>query len=323
LTSGGFDKVELRVPHNTRFTHSFAEKYQYARNETNTFRASQYYGAAGDLRELGHQVRLHLHCMMDKEGNHKVELMETGTMGYSRMAHEVAEIFEMPERGIKALPVTRVDLCADAAGVPVSWFIRHARGKFKRWSSELGEYSAMGFRGPETLYLGRRPNVIRCYDKVAERKHAYAKFCRRVSADAELPSFEDTYGIPETGFTLTRVERQIGGGRVPAQLNNLARLKNAPDFDPFENLILESSGSIAPEKGDHDFVQHWAGLYLRTRAEELGQHGFHRWLSGEVGSNLSKYKQRFARYLPFDQAPITREELRDIYATAVTRQLAA
>ena len=63
----------------------------------------------------------------------------------------------------------------------------------------------------ETVYFGKRPNCYRIYDKIAEFRYQFARL--KPDEGLEKPPFEELYGYPETGVILTRVERQIGGGR--------------------------------------------------------------------------------------------------------------
>jgi hypothetical protein len=60
---------------------------------------------------------------------------------------------------------------------------------------------------------------------------------KRVSPDAELPTYEDLFGFPES-TVMARVERQAGGGRIPKQLATFGQLKSACEFDPFSNIEI-------------------------------------------------------------------------------------
>ena len=157
-----------------------------------------------DFSEFGYDVILHNSARLAKEGNYKVELVETGCIGLSRMVREVEEIFDVdPE----SLAVMRVDLAADVFDIPVpSFAVEHCRVQYKRWVAGIGhivdglEYSEMGMKRLETFYLGKRPNVVRIYDKVAEHKHQYKKLLRGVNPKgAEVPEFKEIFGItPDT-----------------------------------------------------------------------------------------------------------------------------
>src|SRR5262249_13976962 len=156
-------------------------------------------------------------------------------MSYAGMQNEIERIFDIDAR---RLPLMRLDLAADVRDVSVDWFVRHVRARFKRWACDIGQveceasqYARMGLQQIQTYYLGKRPNCFRVYDKLAEYRHQYAKLTRRASDAAELPTFEEAYGYPETGLILTRVERQMGGGRVPACIDTFGKLKASAAFN--------------------------------------------------------------------------------------------
>jgi len=73
----------------------------------------------------------------------------------------------------------------------------------------------MSRRGIEAFSFGERSNVLRIYNKVAERQHRYALLTarakRKYTPVAELPTFKQMFEHPSTGVTLTRVERQLAG----------------------------------------------------------------------------------------------------------------
>lgn len=337
------DKVDIRIPAATPFSPKMAEIYAYAAHpDVNLFHESDHYTRTGDLRPFGMQSRIHVGLKHGKAtsgvvpvgngrtqnvrlspANHKLELIDVGEMGFSRMVHEVGEVFGLKQSKILALETIRVDLAADVVGVPVTWFRDNVRAQYKRWGAELGEYTEMGSKGVETVYFGKRPNCFRIYDKVAELKYQHKRLTRKASPDADKPDFQETWGVPETDFIMTRVERQIGGGRIPTELSNIARLKNAPDFNPFGKLKFRAAGAVVPNQGTDDNTTYWAGLYLRQMFLEAGQHNFHRYMSGKCGDNLIRTMKRFARYLPAIAAGgVTAANLYDFYRNSVTRQLA-
>ena len=80
----------------------------------------------------------------------------------------------------------------------------------QRWTASIGtleegsaEFSEMGRKGVETFYLGKRPNVIRVYSKVAERQHQYARMRARSKRAgiqvSEVPTFEAMFGSSNRG----------------------------------------------------------------------------------------------------------------------------
>jgi hypothetical protein len=75
--------------------------------------------------------------MRDKLGNHKLELLDTGTMSYARMLTLVEGIFDLDAR---RLDVMRADFAADVKGIPVSWFAQHVRAPRKQWVCDIGQH---------------------------------------------------------------------------------------------------------------------------------------------------------------------------------------
>jgi hypothetical protein len=65
---GMIDKLEFRIPAQAQFSSEFSRLYRGIRNEPkiDPFRPSKHYLSVADLRPLGHDVVLHLHCVRDK-----------------------------------------------------------------------------------------------------------------------------------------------------------------------------------------------------------------------------------------------------------------
>jgi hypothetical protein len=320
------DKLEIRIPAQAPFSKGFGSLYCEIRNnpKVNPFHSSRHYLSTGDLRAFGYQAILHMSCLRDKLGNHKLELLDTGEMGYAEMGNEVERIFELSPR---RLALMRVDLAADIRGVPVAWFTQHVRARWKQWVCDIGqvgcetsEYARMGRREVQTLYLGKRPNVFRIYDKLAEYHHQYARLTRRASDAAELPSFEEAYGHPESGVTLTRVERQMGGGRVPAEIDTFGKLKASAAFNPFDKLDFLAAGVQEPRIEEYGEMDYLAGIGLRQLAEDIGVHRVRALLNrqGHAGRILEKLRH----FLPAEGG-ISPERLYGIYQESTVRQLAA
>src|SRR5215469_9644621 len=99
----------------------------------------------------------------------------------------------------------------------------------------------MGKGGIQTLYFGKRPNVIRIYDKVAEYKSQYAKLLRD-KEDGAVPTFEEFCGLKETDV-ITRVERQMGG-KIPEQFSTVEQLRTLDTYGPFDNLKIMVGGTF-------------------------------------------------------------------------------
>ena len=129
------DKVEIRVPSAVLFTRNFGHLYSEFSRDSRVFRPAQHYARSGDLRPLGYQAILHVHCVHGRAGDHKLELIDTGEMSYLAMQREVTRIFQIDPCTLR---VMRVDLAADVEGVLVQWFARNVRAKFKQWVAEIG-----------------------------------------------------------------------------------------------------------------------------------------------------------------------------------------
>jgi hypothetical protein len=345
------DKLEVIVPNGKPFAREFATVYaDAAADGVIPWRSSRHYTNVVDLRMFGFDSILHAGCKRGKDGNHKLELLDTGSKSYSEIVAEVERIFDADPLKLEC---KRVDLCADVQGVPVGWFHDRLRATFKQFSAKIGvqEFSEMGRREMQTLYYGKRPNCFRIYNKTAEMMNQYKALCRApksqpssaameavtglhlvdadtvlpvardVNSDAELPSFRELFGVDESAI-LTRVERQIGGGRVPEQLNTIARLKaNALDFNPFERLQFLSSGVMEPRPEDYDFETYCTGMFLRKMANTHGMQWTRAFMNRD--RNGSRRARKYASFLPFNEGGISAGKLFELYRETLSRQLAA
>lgn len=289
------------------------------------FRQSKHYVSVADLRPFGISAILHSSCLHG-EGNHKIELVETGRMHYSEMLAEVERVFDINPC---TLELMRIDLAADVEGVEVPWFHEHMRVKWKRWGCEYGrvEVSRMGHVELQTLYFGRRPNCLRVYNKVAEWRKQYAARRRAAERDnTTIASFEETYCWPESGRSLTRVERQIAGGRVPAAIGRLgAAPRGLPAFQPFEAVdLLACSGeaSAPPPEGGEGIEQWLAGMQIRALVTDWGIQRTRAFLNRHGHRNGGRILDKYASFLPAGGG-ISTTRLQEIYQSSVERQLAA
>jgi hypothetical protein len=263
------------------------------------FSTNLYYSQVVDLRKL-EDIDAVLHLNAKKTGTHKIQIVEAGKKCSGEIMDTVARIVD---EHFNALDVSRVDTCADVIDGPhVRWIAQSVRARSSQWQSQFGsvglrddqnhrmQWSEMGRREVGTMYLGKRPNCFRVYDKLAERRQAWTRERRRherlasnIVADATIngsshnhtssvtykewrrgiekqvtesgrnyfpfPGFEQWFAdqcrgpqsnILEMPNTLTRVERQMGAGRIPDRLNSFKKIfsKQALEFNPFERLDL-------------------------------------------------------------------------------------
>jgi len=312
LETAVIDKLEVRVPAETRFTTRFEE----LRSQWQDFgRPSRYYLRTMDLRPLGLSSILHMRARQTRD--HKLELIDTAELGYSGIVSEIAAIFA---GDVGPLEVMRIDLAADIEGVPVHAFIGHVRGKWKRSSAEIGHYSKMGKLGVETFYLGKRPNVYRIYNKIEELRAQYAKLRE---GDGPAPSFQDLFGYPENGMILTRVERQMGGGRIPDSIGTVEKLLRLGDFDPFDRLVIETGSAVASAPEGCTASHHLQGIGLRTLVEREGLQDARRIVNKLSDGNASRIFKNFLNYLPESQFNISEQNVFESYRESVRKQLAA
>jgi hypothetical protein len=328
------DKLEVRIPSAAHYTREFAELYSEVafedaarsmKGQRGRLRPSRYYHTVADLREFGHDVILHSCARLGKGGDHKIELVNTGTMGFSRMVNEISKIFDIdPER----LAIMRLDLAADVPEIPVSWFLNHCRVQYKRWLADLGqivyepEYSQMGMKTIQTLYFGKRPNVYRIYDKVAEYQHQYKQLSRRVSPDAEIPQFSDVYGCSAT-TVLTRVERQLAGGRVSPQIDTVKKLRAASTFNPFDRLKFIAGHGDEPYPNNYRSDVYQRGMSIRQQICEQGLQRTRFSLNEQSRGNADRILKDYEDFIPAEGHWITSGELFERYQESVSKQLRA
>jgi len=330
------DKLDIRVPGQTFYSPTFDPLYAELRNDPKgPFRSSRHYLAVADLRPFGYDAILHTHGRFGK-GDHKVELMDTGIRSFDHMMNEVSRLFDVNPTGLNMI---RVDLAADIPAVPVNWFLSHTRARFKRFhNAGMGgfEYQQMGQKGIQTLYLGKRPNMFRIYDKVAEFRHQYEKLRRQAEITDTFPDLHSFYGVwPDT--ILTRVERQIGGGKIGQQIKISDRGKATPittlrdlrahvaEFNPFANLQLSRS-VLPPTPSDFtDINQYMAVMYAREVVPVWGMHAFYQWLNEHTNRNARRWLNKYGHWLPKSESDdgVAAENLYERFRESVSKQIAA
>lgn len=321
------DKIELRLPSSVTFRKEIRALIRQMNYSTGKgfMRPSRFYVGVGDLRPFGIDALLHYHCKKGGQGNHKVEMLDTGKKPYSAW---VAQLDAITDASLEDQRIMRVDLCADIPNVPVSWFHPRTRILYKRLSHQIGPLKGeiISKAGIETISAGRRPNVIRLYDKVAESKMQFRRMIKRSSTDADVLDFEKEFGFsPES--ILTRVERQLGGGRIPEEVSTFGKLCcAAPTFNPFDVIeITGDTGARLPEPEECESVtEYMAGKEFNRMVSEVGLQTTRRWLNKHTGGNGARTLKRYRRFLPGSNADsITVERIFDTYRTSVTRQLAS
>ncbi len=120
---------------------------------------------------FGVDAVIHLSFRFGKP-NHKVEIVDAGEKTVEQIADIVLSLFDVDPWNLELM---RVDLAADVDGAPVSWFQDHAYVNRKQYSSRIEksqemelQFVGMGTAIAQTIYAGKRPNLIRIYDKLGE-----------------------------------------------------------------------------------------------------------------------------------------------------------
>lgn len=307
------DKLEVRVPSITKFSPQFESlrpEWLYG------LKHSRLYIGVEDLRPLDHPCILHFQHKRTRD--HKIEIIDAGSLSLSRMIYEIQRIFDVDAL---QLHVMRLDLAADMKGIPVHAFVGNVRGKWKRVSADLGRYTRIGKLSVETFYLGKRPNLFRVYDKIEEFKVQYAKLKRQLGGD--IPGFEDVFRYPPSGLILTRIERQMGGGRIPAQIGTVGGLADLPNFDPFDRLEIVAGSAVPPPPDGRGFVKHLKGLGLRDLVREHGLQNARRMANKYTRGNASRLFKEYSDYLPGSGFQISEREIFERYRESVSQQVAA
>lgn len=322
------DKLAVRIQASAKMTQAFRSLYTKllyrSRINRSTFHRSQHYASVADLRLVGIDAILHMHCTHGEERNHKLELIDTGEKSYSEMISLIESLFNVDAR---KLGVMRLDLAADVSGVSVAWFHAHTRIKYKRLQASLGSLPVMeiGKRSIETLYYGKRPNLFRIYDKLNEYHTQYKKEVRalqKINPDVTPPTFEERFRISENVYVLTRVEREMGGGRIPDQLKTVGDLANCPKFEPFDRLEFVTMGTPEPDPKNYSFTDWAAGMYLREKAEREGMQTVLGFIRRQSNRNTGWALKKFGPFLPAQgDTALTYGQLQRLYVESVSAQL--
>jgi hypothetical protein len=295
------DKLDIRIPAGTRLMPEVESIFFGAGG-----RPSRHYLRFLDLRSCGYSAILHHTCLHGKPtnigqqgslGNHKLELIDTCLMSYPEIVAEIEYVFRT---NAEQLSIMRLDLAVDVEGISVGWFAENTRVARKRWLARLGvlETVEMGNREIQTLYFGKRPNLIRIYNKVEESRVQFRRILREIGTSAVPPTFEAYFGFPETGKIVTRVERQMGGGRIPSALGTVGQLIDCAEFNPFESIEFVGGGCPEPNAANYSFMDYCTGMYLRHLAQAEGRQSMLAFVTRNSKRNRGWAMKKFGNFLP-------------------------
>jgi len=323
------DKLELRLPRVTLFrpeVREFMLESRFFKNSTRTMSSGRYSWVT-NLQPVGIDALLHYGLKRQEhdphEGEHKLELLDTGEKAYSQIVGQLESTVEGP---VSDLDIMRLDLCADMVGIPIEWFFTRLRVKFKRVAYEIGTLKArrIGKAGIQTLSSGKRPNIFRAYDKVAEYKNQLRSLRRKHKLDGDRITLETQFGVSEKAV-ITRLEQQMGGSRLPIEVNCFGKLSHLPDFNPFARVeIVNGSGARVPTIQECGFATWLMGTRLRELRDEMGAQQFARWMSTNTDGNSARWRKQYAEFLePDSDFRVTIQTVLDTYRESVKKQLAA
>jgi len=318
------DKLEIRVPHDTPLGPDLAAIQHDLRRgfPTAGFRPTQHYALSGDLRPFGIQAIAHLNCKHGDRRDHKLELLDTGDRPFAEMLCTARRAFEFDPLSAE---VMRIDLAADVPNVPVSYFESAAYTRYKRSACDIGDALKMrlGGSGIDTLYIGKKPNCIRIYNKPAQCLMEYRQFQRRLGNRGCAMPFERIYGFPEDN-ELTRFERQIAGFRIPVQLATVTDVqRNAAEFNPFASVEIHATTPRLPNPKTAGLSKWLVGMKLRELRERWGMQRLKKFLNKHSKGNAARICDEYSDFFTEAGTVITADTLYAIYQESVTRQLSA
>jgi hypothetical protein len=205
-----YDTIEIPLAPGERFSSRIAEvktEVEFSRDPLASivpFRSNLYYKQVVDLRQVA-EIDAILHLNAKKTRSHKIQIIEAGRKCFGEISDTIASIVDThPE----LLAVSRVDACADLVDGPsVKWMAQSVRAKSAQWQAEFGRaelrdqqgknipWSEMGKREVQTVYIGKRPNCFRVYDKLSERfakwqteKRRHERLASQIVLDKALES---------------------------------------------------------------------------------------------------------------------------------------
>jgi hypothetical protein len=296
------DKLELCVGPEVPFTSAFECIYRQIGRKG----VSKYYKERTDLRQHGLNAILHKWCRFN--ATHKLAFLGTAHMGFRQMASQIESVFDCDSAGLR---VVRIDCAVDVPGISLGWFRTHCRVPSKRSRFEISGDGELG----ATIYFGRGPDLVRIYDKIAERE-------RRTNSGK---CGQQTVSIPLSGrLVLTRVERQIRSGRIPTEFKTFGSLcANAMTVDPFSRVLIVSGGKPELCINDHPIRDYLEGLGLRHLILEIGLAGTWAALGARSGGNVGRIFRRLKSFIPTDPEDFEMPNLFDLYRKSLHRQLSA
>lgn len=255
-------------------------------------------------------LRVHFNFRVPIAKRHlKVDFTDTRLMTADDLLWRLTWMFRIGEEQARAFRVQRIDFAADVFGVPVEWFKRHCQVKRKRKTQSYEVCRSETSKGAVTsVVFGKRPDLYRIYDRVAEK----------LARGAELlyPGVE--LGAPAP--IITRVERQCSGRSIPKAVGSLGALfENAAEIEPFPGLVCRKAEGARISHEDWAPQMWLMSLGLATAVRELGEAIVRARLNRR--GNAARIFDRYSGLLRADSPGVTAQQLREVYRRSTVRQL--
>ena len=245
-----------------------------------------------------------------KEKRHfKVDFTDTRLMSADDILWRLMWLFEVDQEQALSFRIGRIDFAADVYGVSVEWFKLNSRVKRKRTTLSYEGCKEETSKGNITsVAFGKRPDMYRIYDRVAEKRHRGAEtLYDGMSLGAPVP-------------IVTRVERQCSGRAVPKDVATVgALLEHASTVDPFPALWCREKNDGSPStegwppqkwlmnEGLAAVVQRYGEATVRARLNR--------------GRNAMRIFSRYSELLSENSTGVTADRIHEIYRFGTVKQL--
>jgi hypothetical protein len=318
------DKLDLRIPRLIPFSRSFKEHYDELHTK-NVFHRTDYYAHSADLSAYGIDARLSLYALKGRENGHKLELRRVSRMSRTEIQQVIRAVFDVFPNTLK---VARVDFAVDVPNITVDWCRKNMEVRYKRARGAITSDPSMGhFAGSiiETLYFGKRPNLIRIYDKRAQLHHEAKTQATRIQQPGFRASFDQTSSSrADVALALTRIERQIGKG-LPKEIETLGNLLSPSlTFDPFDCLKITNSPPAPIISPEESFETRSTALFLFDLIHAEGRQAANAYVRKHGNGNTKKIWNKYDSLLvgTADDAGLNDERLREMFSMSLISQLA-
>ena len=269
------------------------------------FTQNFYYSQVIDLRRVA-DIEAVLHLNAKKTGTHKIQIVEAGRKCAGQIADTISKIVnDHPD----LLGVSRVDTCADVVDGPeVKWMAQTVRAKSAQWQAEFGKaelrdenghkvpWSEMGKREVQTMYIGKRPNCFRVYDKLAERRAAWTREKRRherlaseIVRDKAVECWpaSQSYALQTKEGLRKLAKRCVPGGRYYMPFPDFETWFAAQCVGPLTNLVqMRLPGQEEPEQLGLSLVPQLPKVITRVERQMA---------AGRVPESLDSFEKLFSK----------------------------